>query len=98
MLAASATTSLRDLTLGLELAIGAGSSVGLAGPSGAGKTSVLRIVAGLLHPDAGHVSCGDEQWLDTAREIDLPPERRGCGFLFPGSRAGVGRAVRGRCR
>jgi molybdate transport system ATP-binding protein len=84
MLAASATTSLRDLTLGLELAIGAGSSVGLAGPSGAGKTSVLRIVAGLLHPDAGHVSCGDEQWLDTAREIDLPPERRGCGFLFQG--------------
>jgi ABC-type sulfate/molybdate transport systems ATPase subunit len=84
MLAASASTSLRDLRLGVELEVGPGSPLALAGPSGAGKTSVLRIVAGLLRPDEGHVTCGGEGWLDTAREIDLPPERRGCGFLFQG--------------
>ena len=84
MLAASASTSLRDLRLGVELEVRAGSPLALAGPSGAGKTSVLRIVAGLLRPEAGHVTCGGERWLDTARDLDLPPERRGCGFLFQG--------------
>jgi molybdate transport system ATP-binding protein len=84
MLAASASTALRDLRLRVELEVAAGSPLALAGPSGAGKTSVLRIVAGLLHPDEGHVTCAGEGWLDTAREIDLPPERRGCGFLFQG--------------
>ncbi len=84
MLAASATKALRDLRLGVDLEVRPGSPLALAGPSGAGKTSVLRIVAGLLHPDVGRVTCAGERWLDTARDVDLPPERRGCGFLFQG--------------
>ena len=52
------------------------------GPSGAGKTSVLRIVAGLLRPERGVVSCGDETWLDTAAASTSPPERRRCGYVF----------------
>src|SRR5918996_93368 len=84
MLAARASTTLRDLRLGVELEVRGGSSLALAGPSGAGKTSVLRIVAGLLRPEAGHVTCAGERWLDTRRDLDLPPERRGCGFMFQG--------------
>jgi molybdate transport system ATP-binding protein len=66
---------------GAKLDVGAGAPLALAGPSGAGKTALLRIVAGLSRPPAGHVECGDT-WLDTARGIDLPPERRRCGLVF----------------
>jgi molybdate transport system ATP-binding protein len=70
------------LALDVALSVAPGETLALAGPSGAGKTSVLRAVAGLLRPDRGRVTCDGEVWLDTAARIDLPPERRGCGYLF----------------
>jgi molybdate transport system ATP-binding protein len=54
----------------------------LVGPSGAGKTSVLRAVAGLTRPSRGTIACGDETWFDAEREIDLRPEQRSVGFVF----------------
>ncbi|HSC91270.1 MAG TPA: ABC transporter ATP-binding protein [Gaiellaceae bacterium] len=72
---------LRLVRLELSLEIGS-ETVALVGPSGGGKTSVLRAVAGLLRPDAGTVALGDETWLDTARGLDLPPERRSVGYVF----------------
>jgi molybdate transport system ATP-binding protein len=54
----------------------------LAGPSGAGKTSVLRIVAGLVRPERGHVEANGEVWLDTERGVDVAPEHRRCGYVF----------------
>ncbi len=61
---------------------GAGAPVALVGRSGSGKTSMLRVIAGLLAPREGRVALGDSVWLDTDGGIDLAPERRGCGFLF----------------
>ncbi|MEG3180450.1 ATP-binding cassette domain-containing protein [Sphingomonas sp. LT1P40] len=58
----------------------------LFGPSGAGKTSVLNMVAGLLLPDAGHVRVADETLFDAATGVNLPPERRGAGYVFQNSR------------
>jgi len=75
-------TRLGAFSLDVALEVPAGACLALAGPSGAGKTSVLRVVAGLVHPDRGRVACGEDVWLDTERRIDVAPERRLCGYVF----------------
>lgn len=59
-----------------------GSLTALFGPSGAGKTSVLRLLAGLLVPDAGHIVVDGETWFDSQRRIHLPPRQRAIGLVF----------------
>lgn len=66
----------------------------LFGPSGAGKTSVLDMVAGLLRPDAGRIAIGDTVLFDQAAGIDLPPERRRVGYVFQDLRLFPHRTVR----
>lgn len=82
MLRVEAQTRLGALALDVALAVRPGECLALAGPSGAGKTSVLRVAAGLLCPERGLVEAGGDTWLDTARGIDVPPERRRCGYVF----------------
>ena len=82
MLCVEARTRLGELRLDVALEVPAGECLALAGPSGAGKTSVLRVASGLLPPQLGRVECGGETWLDTERGIDLAPERRRCGYVF----------------
>ncbi len=60
--------------------------VALVGPSGAGKTSVLNAIAGLLTPRAGHIVVDGRCLYDSARRIDLPPHRRGIGYVFQEAR------------
>jgi len=66
----------------------------LFGPSGAGKTSVLDMVAGLVRPDSGRVVVGGEVLFDAAAGIDVPPERRRCGYVFQDLRLFPHRRVR----
>lgn len=54
----------------------------LFGPSGAGKTSVLNMVAGLVEPDAGHVRVDGETLFDAAAGIDVPVAARRAGYVF----------------
>ena len=61
-----------DATLGARV-------TGVFGASGAGKTSLLDIIAGLRRPAAGRVALDGETLSDTAKKIFLPPERRGIG-------------------
>jgi molybdate transport system ATP-binding protein len=82
VLRVEARARLGALDLDVALETPPGGCLALAGPSGAGKTSILRVVAGLLRPREGRVACGEEVWLDTARGIDVPPEERRCGYLF----------------
>ena len=59
----------------------AGQLLALVGPSGAGKTSFLRMLAGLMRPQAGRVTVGDAVWCDTERGIFLPPSQRHVGMV-----------------
>jgi molybdate transport system ATP-binding protein len=54
----------------------------LFGASGAGKSTLLRMLAGLERPSSGRIEFRGEPWFDSARGIDLPPQRRRSGFLF----------------
>lgn len=58
----------------------------LIGPSGAGKTSVLNMIAGLIRPDRGQIAVGGRRLFDAATGLDLPPEARRCGYVFQESR------------
>lgn len=68
-----------DRAFTADVRVPAGAIALVAGPSGAGKTTVLRALAGLLRPDAGTVACGGETWFDAARRIDVRPRERRIG-------------------
>jgi molybdate transport system ATP-binding protein len=70
----------RAFTVDVALEVGA-EVVALVGPSGAGKTTVLRAVAGLERPRRGRIALGAERWLERPGGIDLPPERRSVGLV-----------------
>ncbi|MCB2226445.1 MAG: molybdenum ABC transporter ATP-binding protein [Desulfarculaceae bacterium] len=58
----------------------------LYGPSGAGKTSMVNILAGLLKPDAGRVVLGERVLFDSQAKVNLRPERRRVGCVFQDGR------------
>ncbi len=67
-----------DVTLRLE----SGSITALTGPSGVGKTTLLRLIAGLVKPQSGRVTFGEEVWLDSEKKIFLTPQQRQVGLVF----------------
>jgi molybdate transport system ATP-binding protein len=73
--------ALRSYELDVRLSVGP-ETVALVGPSGAGKTTVLRAIAGLRAPDRGRIALGGDVWFDAARRIDRPPEARSVGLVF----------------
>ena len=56
--------------------------LGLLGASGAGKSLILRCIAGLDTPDRGHIILNGKVLFDSTKGINLPPRDRACGFLF----------------
>lgn len=58
----------------------------LFGPSGAGKTSVLNMIAGLLRPDRGRIAVGGDTLFDAAAGLDVPVESRRAGYVFQETR------------
>ena len=73
-----------EIAIALRLPLATHAVTVLFGPSGAGKTTVLRLIAGLDTPDSGSIRCGDEVWYDGARaanRIDIAPQHRRVGYL-----------------
>ena len=70
------------MTLKVDTQIETNSFVAIYGKSGAGKTSIFRMLAGLMPPDTGYISVNGSVWLDTEKKIDQPPQKRSVGFLF----------------
>lgn len=70
----------------LELDVNArlekGQFISLYGISGAGKTSLLRMLAGLMKPDSGFITVNGTVWFDGAKKIDIAPQHRQIGFVF----------------
>lgn len=60
----------------------AGSITKIYGPSGAGKTTFLKIIAGLIIPEKGNIAVDEVTWLDTGSSINLSPQKRKVGFVF----------------
>jgi len=54
----------------------------LFGPSGAGKTTVVNMIAGLLAPDRGSIVLDNSVLFDAAARINVPPHRRSIGYVF----------------
>jgi molybdate transport system ATP-binding protein len=66
----------------LKLALDVAGTVALVGPSGAGKTSVLRAVAGLVKPPSGRIALDADVWLDSATGVFRKPDERRVGLVF----------------
>lgn len=72
----------RPMPLAGSFCCGPQELLALVGPSGAGKTSLLRVLAGLMRPEQGRVVVGNEVWCDTAKAVFLPPQQRHVGLVF----------------
>ncbi len=59
-----------------------GRCLGVMGPSGAGKTSLLHAIAGLLTPSTGRILHDHQPWFDAAQGVSLPPWQRAVGLVF----------------
>lgn len=59
---------------------------GLFGNSGAGKTSIINMIAGLTAPDRGHISLDNDVLDDRASGVHVPPHRRRIGYVFQDAR------------
>ena len=66
----------------LDVMLRPGTMLVLFGPSGAGKTTILRQIAGLERPDAGTIRFGREVWCDIAGQQWRPPQERRVGVVF----------------
>lgn len=71
-----------DLLLEFDKELKQSDFVSLYGESGAGKTTILRIIAGLVKPEFGFIKVGDKVWFDSQKGVFLPPQKRKVGFVF----------------
>src|SRR5450759_5945465 len=82
MLRVQLDTHLNTFHLDLGFTAEVGKTTVLLGESGAGKSTVLRLLAGLLHPEHGHISLEGVTYFDSDRHVAVPPQERPFGYVF----------------
>ncbi len=82
MLKAWFDTHLHTFHLDVSFAAEQGKTTVLLGESGAGKSTVLRLLAGLLHAQRGHISLDDVTYFDSESKLVVPPQERLVGYVF----------------
>jgi len=82
MLQVDLDTHLNTFHLSLSFSAEPGKTTVLLGESGSGKTTVLRLLAGLLHPQLGRISLGETLYFDSEMHITVPPQERPFGYVF----------------
>jgi molybdate transport system ATP-binding protein len=75
-------TAAGEMQLNVQADIESGKFVSLYGASGAGKTSILRMLAGFMKPDNGFIKVNDAVWFNAAEKRNLDPQHRRIGFVF----------------
>lgn len=71
-----------QMELGVELSIKKGTLTAIQGKSGAGKTSLLRMISGLMRPDHGRISIDNHPWFDSSENVNLEVQKRKVGYVF----------------
>ncbi|KOY42697.1 molybdate transporter ATP-binding protein, partial [Vibrio parahaemolyticus] len=77
---------LGDTDFDIKLELPCNGISALFGRSGAGKTTLINIISGLVAPKQGHVAIGDHVLFDSEKGINLPTHKRGIGYVFQDSR------------
>src|SRR5204862_5147662 len=80
-LTAQAGAGGKPFELRAALRVPAGQTLVLFGPSGGGKSLLLRSIAGIHHPVQGRIALDGQPLLDTPRGVDAPPQRRRLGYV-----------------
>ena len=70
-----------EFSLDINFSANVGITV-LTGASGAGKTTILRLIAGILTPDEGSIKLNSAYFYDSQNKVNLPIQKRGVGFVF----------------
>lgn len=81
-LSVQAQLSRGDFQLNVDLQIPGQGVTAIIGPSGSGKSSLLRLIAGLERPQHGHIQTGNTVWVNTVENLCLPPQQRKAGVVF----------------
>jgi molybdate transport system ATP-binding protein len=81
MLAVDVQKRLGDFSLSAKFETERGVTA-LFGPSGSGKSSLVNIIAGLLKPDKGRIAIDGDVMFDSAGGVNVPPHKRGIGYVF----------------
>ena len=82
MLEVAVAKRLGNFEIDVEFSCAINGIVALFGRSGAGKTSLVNMLAGLSRPDSGRIEIEGVTVFDSSRGVDLPPERRRIGYVF----------------
>ena len=76
----------QDFELAVTTELAMDGVTAIFGPSGSGKSSLLRTIAGFEQPRSGSIFFGDAVWFHSQRNVHLPPHRRPVGYLFQDAR------------